>query len=57
MRTFDVPIWVTINAETQETAWLDVFGIVNTVLSDAQEAGEIIRWESGEPQEDKEGEL
>ena len=54
MKTFDVPIWVTITAENSEIAWMMVSDIVNMALSDAQELGTIVQWESGEPHQESE---
>ena len=51
MKLFDVPIWVIVSAESQDAAWRAVSDIVDMILSDAQEAGEIVQWKSGEPQE------
>ena len=49
MTIYEVPIWVTVEADDLQKAWIKVFDIVNMVLLDSQEANEIIQWEPGEP--------
>ena len=49
MTMYEVPIWVTVEADDLQKAWIKVFDILldsNMVL---QDANEIIQWETEEP--------
>ena len=45
---YDVPVWVTVEAPDDETAWKLVSRLVNDALS----VDEVLSWETGEPYED-----